>query len=783
MANSYTLKQISEWNKQGSEVILPDIQRGLVWNPRQIAFLWDSMLRGFPIGGFVFSENDDDTYSLLDGQQRWNAISLGFNNLKQNEGVILWLDIGTENIPSSSTRKFFVMPTTISHPWSFHKDEDCSILSASEIREAIKSIWQYRKIDIYKEKIQLESAYPYKATFPIPLYVFLFSRFENEYSFRESIFNSIKDELPDNWKKAFWNKDNIDFLESKIPDLFKLFSRLQAYSVNVNILSKVSMFEEGKLSEENISNLEILFTRLNTMGTRITQDDLYYSAIKAYWGGIKEKIEEISNCRISPVKLISTLFRLFLTFEKRNNTEFSESLSINKIRSLAKDNEKRNQIEEFINNKAEKLVTYVDEKLNNIPKFLKIKIISENEEIYLLLLYLAYKKADIDYSGLAMFLYYFVQSPARSNLNYCINSIYSELKEIKEKTTLGYMHAFQRAISQLIAENIIWNVEGPQEFDKNSIDNYLNSEDWNLKPSWFAFWEHITNTKEFLIFAQKDYLINEFPNYNPADLKACEEHNRPWDYDHIIPRNWTQNKKGFYKKSIVDKWINKNGNFAAIPFSENRSKSDYDNWDYYRRYSDQLLFDESFTEITSDLTHDEDMAIQFSEIAFNRCINIYEKLYTRLKSFIPSKQFFSQEVSNRRKYMEQLSESFPSRGYGKYHMKFYYYSPSTEQDIEIKKDNDWNALEITFGMPICKDNYMVAFSWNINGTLEIGIRGRKNGGKSKKAVFRNYIEQNSDFDLGDEYWWFIHKECVKNKNEILATLRDLIDYMKKNNSL
>ena len=64
-------------------VSIPALQRGLVWKPKQIELLWDSLMRGIPIGSFVICEaidsqrkSDDDQakYHLLDGQQRVNAI-------------------------------------------------------------------------------------------------------------------------------------------------------------------------------------------------------------------------------------------------------------------------------------------------------------------------------------------------------------------------------------------------------------------------------------------------------------------------------------------------------------------------------------------------------------------------------------------------------------------------------------------------------------------------------------------------------------------------------------
>jgi uncharacterized protein with ParB-like and HNH nuclease domain len=68
----FSLQQISLWTKSNSNVSLPALQRGLVWKPAQVELLWDSILRGFPIGSFMFSDitkGDGTTkYYLMDAR-------------------------------------------------------------------------------------------------------------------------------------------------------------------------------------------------------------------------------------------------------------------------------------------------------------------------------------------------------------------------------------------------------------------------------------------------------------------------------------------------------------------------------------------------------------------------------------------------------------------------------------------------------------------------------------------------------------------------------------------
>jgi hypothetical protein len=102
----WTLKEISEWAKDDSEVKIPAIQRGLVWKPHQVELLWDSILRQFPIGAFILSQKEN-MCDLIDGQQRWNAIALGYGT--SDENCVLWFDLKPENVwkKSYTTRKYF----------------------------------------------------------------------------------------------------------------------------------------------------------------------------------------------------------------------------------------------------------------------------------------------------------------------------------------------------------------------------------------------------------------------------------------------------------------------------------------------------------------------------------------------------------------------------------------------------------------------------------------------------------------------------------------------------
>jgi uncharacterized protein with ParB-like and HNH nuclease domain len=93
-AEWFTPSQLADWQiKEDGEddwrVELPPLQRNAVWRPHQTELLWDSLLRGFPIGSLLLTpyhssrgtrraeyQVDSDRepkYHLLDGQQRWNS--------------------------------------------------------------------------------------------------------------------------------------------------------------------------------------------------------------------------------------------------------------------------------------------------------------------------------------------------------------------------------------------------------------------------------------------------------------------------------------------------------------------------------------------------------------------------------------------------------------------------------------------------------------------------------------------------------------------------------------
>ena len=136
--STYTLRDISNWDEnergQKRQVILPSVQRGFVWKSNQIENLWDSLLRGFPIGAFVLSKKTNSgknggLFDLLDGQQRASAICLGFEtkafNTSSKDKIKIFIDLTEPE--EEDKRKFMFRVITKSHPWGYQKKDNTKI--------------------------------------------------------------------------------------------------------------------------------------------------------------------------------------------------------------------------------------------------------------------------------------------------------------------------------------------------------------------------------------------------------------------------------------------------------------------------------------------------------------------------------------------------------------------------------------------------------------------------------------------------------------------------------
>jgi uncharacterized protein with ParB-like and HNH nuclease domain len=122
------------------KLVLPGIQRNFVWKPAQIALLFDSLVRGYPIGTMLLwrtkrSEHpqlqfrrlvteyqgpdtlpanahvvaDLPVLGVLDGQQRLTALSIGLQGTyaatSQAPGRSLYIDLDQEPGPDEGSEK------------------------------------------------------------------------------------------------------------------------------------------------------------------------------------------------------------------------------------------------------------------------------------------------------------------------------------------------------------------------------------------------------------------------------------------------------------------------------------------------------------------------------------------------------------------------------------------------------------------------------------------------------------------------------------------------------
>ncbi|MBD0384745.1 DUF262 domain-containing protein [Paenibacillus sedimenti] len=70
----FTIKELYHYLKEGKFTINRDYQRKLFWNQEHKDKLYDSILKGFPITSIILAKIKEDSYQIVDGMQRLDAI-------------------------------------------------------------------------------------------------------------------------------------------------------------------------------------------------------------------------------------------------------------------------------------------------------------------------------------------------------------------------------------------------------------------------------------------------------------------------------------------------------------------------------------------------------------------------------------------------------------------------------------------------------------------------------------------------------------------------------------
>ena len=410
-------------------------------------------------------------------------------------------------------------------------------------------------------------------------------------------------------------------------------------------------------------------------------------------------------------------------------------------------------------------------------------IVRDKPDIILLGLYLAMKGLldQINFCGLSLLLYWFCYNPYQA-INLILEEIYNVNSDsVNNKIKIGIKKCFEK--------NLL-----PRIFSEHTIrdtilhnNNLPESKDILNESEEYRFISTVFYNKTFLLYAQKDFLDNHFNSYNPADTISWEDHNRPWDYDHIIPRAWSYGHSRTEAKLLVDEWLNTIGNFAAIPFEDNRAKNKYSDFTYYNNNYDALLFDKRFEkEITENVAQDINMAKRFKNLVFERILKIYEKCYDSFKEFLPD---VSMIVSESTESDEELFSQFLDLIIQE--IKTQYYTENTHieyalynQQFEILNSKeaakrflkpDFKAKVIDVSTPLEDESKRVDIEFIVDKNQFIVQGGLRNPHWIQDQLFnRDRIGKIDFVNKNQEYQDFKNSSLEKRK-EIVKSFLDSCD--------
>lgn len=270
----------------GKRLLLPPIQRSVVWSNEQVINYWDSLLRGYPAGMlFIHRPNhrpgediqgqdsngktvdaSTDDLMLFDGQQRLAAVLLGRGEGRMVRTRKLWVDIGSTPSKSSGLR-YQLRISSLGQPFGYKPDAPNQKAELSK-RLCKWQKWSTKSPDEAFAMITGEDLIEGTCAIPFATiwkHVLCYGVTETIKTF--SAFSRADGTIVESFVKAL----------SKTADVQVPFQHVPSGVV------------------DNLEEYIRFFGRVGQGGTRLSEDELSYSIIKSQYPKIHDRMTDLTR--------------------------------------------------------------------------------------------------------------------------------------------------------------------------------------------------------------------------------------------------------------------------------------------------------------------------------------------------------------------------------------------------------------------------------------------------------------------------------------------------------
>lgn len=535
------------------EIDIPDVQRGLVWNPTQIAELWKSIFEGYPIGALTVYKQENQ-WQLIDGQQRWHAIKLGLHpDEKQKAMTILWTV--WENQQDKWEFKH-LMVSTRRHPWGFvwNKPGDhLERLPHPKMIEAWDNMLPIKEREDSFELPTLEKAQKYLKDNSTHKWIPLHELLSENCPTGDPVVQAIRSSA----QVVTWRER----VESPFIPLIR-------FNLQEDDLQENDSQENVKLDRNRIHEL---FTRINKGGTEISAEDYTYSTLCSYMGSVfKTDINNLARDFLPPSRVARIYARLAYAAVESGTLKEPDSPAFW-------------QEHKYVGNFIEAI-----EKAKELLKAAKIPasiyLSATSDEWLTVMCWCMWKFRELagspaDKKLLCMLPYVVCRGP-EFHKAFC-RKFHEVLRECDSPG--GILHLVAIGTAYAACHSIETGMY-PLSLPKNPTI----MREYPYEDEWLYVLRNPKN-EPLLHFLQRSYMcrmLKEECGFYPHETATWgEAMNRPWDIDHIVPQSlwWLlqREEEQMFMESLPNKQIlyyrrnrEKHDEYIGVPADDNISAED-----------------------------------------------------------------------------------------------------------------------------------------------------------------------------------------------------------------